>query len=157
MELAAREFTLAAGQSVPDHPVEMTPEAVTFICKMMIDEMLELMATTYHSKESKEKLVMMVVEAKECVCKAETKTEKIAEQADALVDQLYYLLNCAAKHGINVKPVFDAVHGANMNKVDPQSGKFIIKDGKIQKPPGWVAPDITSIIQLQLIDGSWIS
>lgn len=156
MELAAREFTIAAGQDAPNHPILMTPEAVKFICKMMIDEMLELMVTTFGMKEARELLVMMVVEAKDCTCKAETVPEKIAEQADACADMDYYLKQHMAKHGVNMKPISQAVHQANMNKVDPQTGKFIIKDGKIQKPPGWVAPDITSIIQMQLLNGSWI-
>lgn len=156
MELAAREFTIAAGQDAPTHPILMTPEAVSFICKMMVDEMLELMVTTYGMKEAREKLVMMVVEAKDCTCKAETEPERIAEQSDAKIDMVYYLLQSLAKHGVNAEPIFQAVHRANMAKMDPQTGKFIIKNGKIQKPPGWIAPDITSIIKMQLLNGSWI-
>lgn len=80
----------------------------------------------------------------------------ISEQADAFVDVYYYMLNAAAKKGINVSKIFDIVHGANMAKRDPTTGKFLKRDdGKIIKPAGWKAPDIKSEIQRQLTDGSW--
>ena len=80
----------------------------------------------------------------------------IIEQADALVDAIYYLCDCAVKHGLNLDPLFEIVHRANMEKL--VDGKAM-KDnrGKVLKPEGWVAPDEDLQLELerQQLDGSW--
>lgn len=38
--------------------------------------------------------------------------------ADAIADALYIWLGTAEKHGIDITPVFEAVHRANMSKLD---------------------------------------
>lgn len=55
--------------------------------------------------------------------------------ADALADQLYIVLGTAVAHGIDLQPVFDAVHRSNMTKqgVDPVTGKG-------SKGPDYVPP-----------------
>jgi predicted HAD superfamily Cof-like phosphohydrolase len=89
----------------------MSKEAVAFIRKMVNDELDEL----------------------------EEATTKV-DQADALVDAIYYICDCAARHGMNLDPLFDIVHGANMKKVI--NGKVIRReDGKILKPEGWERPE----------------
>jgi len=83
---------------------------------------------------------------------AEAKT--VAEQADALVDLMYYACDTAVRNGINLDSVFMAVHAANMEKfVD---GKPILReDGKVLKPEGWVEPNIERIMDAQIKLGSW--
>lgn len=156
-----REFTIAAGQHSPETPREMSKMEVMFISKMIIDEVLELMATVASSGEAKQMLVDMIEESKDI---PETKYKegeegrisKIADQADALVDIEYYMLNCACKTGVNLASVFKCVHAANMAKRDPETGKFLKRDdGKIIKPLGWESPDIEYEIQKQIKEGSW--
>jgi predicted HAD superfamily Cof-like phosphohydrolase len=65
--------------------------------------------------------------------------------ADAIVDAIYVLNGTAVSYGIDLRPIWDAVHQANMAKTD--GGKRA--DGKILKPPGWVAPDVAGIIEEQ--------
>ena len=78
----------------------------------------------------------------------------ISEQADAFVDVYYYMLNAAAKKGVNVSAMFDIVHGANMAKRDPSTGKFLKRDdGKIIKPAGWQPPDVKAEIVRQMTHG----
>ena len=45
---------------------------------------------------------------------------------------------------MNLSAVFGVVHGANMAKRNPATGKFEKResDGKIIKPPGWSPPDV---------------
>jgi predicted HAD superfamily Cof-like phosphohydrolase len=106
-----REFTLACNDDVTRTPKLMSPEAVAFIREMVNDEMEEL---------------------------AEAGT--IVDQADALVDAIYYICDCAVKHGMNLDQLFEIVHGANMTKV--VNGKVIRReDGKILKPEGWQPPE----------------
>jgi predicted HAD superfamily Cof-like phosphohydrolase len=104
------EFTTACKENLPTSPIEITDERIAFIRKMVNDELDEL-------EESK----------------------SITEQADALVDAIYYICDFAATHGINLDPLFEIVHGANMKKV--VDGKVIRReDGKILKPEGWQDP-----------------
>jgi predicted HAD superfamily Cof-like phosphohydrolase len=73
--------------------------------------------------------------------------EIIAQQADAMVDAWYYMLNAACKKGWNLTPVFGEVHIANMNK-RWSDGKFHIReDGKIEKPPNHQPADVVAVIK----------
>lgn len=105
-----REFTSACEESLPNKPRLLSPEKIAFIKKMVNDELDEL-----------------------------AEAADVAEQADALVDAIYYICDTAARHGMNLDPLFDIVHQANMGKV--VNGKVIRReDGKILKPAGWVDP-----------------
>ena len=106
-----REFSLACNdQQLPNKPGLLSVKAVEFITDMVYDELDEL---------------------------AEAKT--ITEQADALVDAIYYLADIACRHGINIDRLFDIVHTANMQKV--VNGRVIKRpDGKVEKPENWVDP-----------------
>ena len=70
-----------------------------------------------------------------------------SEQADAMVDAWYYMLNASCKNGIDLSKVFDEVHKANMNKRDPITNEFIRRaDGKVLKPPGWKPANIRNVV-----------
>lgn len=105
------EFTQACHDDLPQKPTLMTKEAVSFIRTMVNDELDEL-----------------------------EEANTVVDQADALVDAIYYICDCAARHGVNLDNLFKIVHGANMKKV--VNGKVIRRDdGKILKPEGWEAPE----------------
>jgi len=122
-----REFTKACNDDLPSTPQKMTAEGIAFIRQMVNDEMEEL-------EESK----------------------NVTEQADALVDAIYYICDFAVRNGINLDPLFDIVHGANMQKV--VNGKVIRRDdGKILKPEGWEdpAPKLNAEMARQQSEGSF--
>ena len=109
-----REFTAGAGQPTPYTPELMTAEEVHFITKMIIDETLELWATLFTSDEAVAALVDIVKTAKKLPKEVFSDDEQghidqVAAQADALVDIQYYMLNCAAKKGINMSAIFGVV------------------------------------------------
>ncbi len=105
-----RQFTMVCNDDLPTRPQKMTKERIAFIRQMVNDELDELMAA-----------------------------RTVAEQADALVDAIYYICDFAVRNGVNLDPLFDIVHGANMQKV--VNGKVIRRgDGKILKPAGWEDP-----------------
>ena len=111
----------------PTHPKEMSEQAIAFIRKMVNDELDEL----------------------------EDATNTI-EQADALVDAIYYICDTAVRHGLNLDPLFKIVHRANMQKV--VDGKVIRReDGKILKPEGWEDPEpyLSREMENQDKNGSW--
>lgn len=70
----------------------------------------------------------------------------IYETADALADLLYVVYGCAVACGIDLAPVFHAVHIANMCKLHGPKRA----DGKQLKPEDWQPPDIKTVIDLQI-------
>lgn len=160
---AVREFTVGTGHVVPDVPRPMSVEEVNFTAKMMLDEIMELMATV-HTSEKAKSLLKTFVDDSEDLDKLDLdpnddaqRFELIAEQGDALIDSYYYSLNSACKAGINLSAMFDVVHGANMAKRDPVTKIFTKResDGKIIKPAGWTPPDVKAEIARQAAQGSW--
>lgn len=67
--------------------------------------------------------------------------------ADAIADLLYVTLGAAVAWGIDIEPVFEEVHAANMRKFD---GGHRREDGKWMKPLDWVGPDLASILRRQM-------
>lgn len=65
--------------------------------------------------------------------------------ADGMADLLYVTIGTAVEFGIDIQPIFDEVHRANMRKVG--GGKRA--DGKTLKPPGWKEPDIVGELRKQ--------
>lgn len=65
--------------------------------------------------------------------------------ADGLVDQLYVIIGTAIAYGIDLQPIWDAVHAANMAK----STGPVREDGKRLKPPGWTPPDVAGLLKQQ--------
>lgn len=58
--------------------------------------------------------------------------------ADGLADVIYIALGIAVRCGMDLQPIFEAVHWSNMAK----KGGGFRDDGKIMKPEGWQPPDI---------------
>lgn len=136
------QFTYESGFSKPVAPQVMSKSSVQFLIKMVCSELVELAQTVCSSEEA----VEMVKNAAICDFNAgyqqpEKHSHIIAEQADALIDCCYYILNSGAKHDLRLDDVFELVHEANMNK--KINDKFVKRaDGKILKPENWREPDI---------------
>jgi predicted HAD superfamily Cof-like phosphohydrolase len=63
--------------------------------------------------------------------------------ADALADLLYVTYGAAITFGIDVRPIFEEVHRANMAKL----GGGTRADGKVLKPHGWQPPDLAPLLE----------
>ncbi len=65
----------------------------------------------------------------------------IYEQADAMIDLIYFALGTMVEMGLEADELFDIVQQANMAKLWPD-GKphYNPKDGKVIKPEGWEDP-----------------
>lgn len=81
-----------------------------FITKMVMDELEEL-------KEAKDE----------------------AEEVDALLDAVYYILNHLAGTKLDIRPIWNLIHQANMSKFGP--GGYRREDGKWMKSKNFVPPD----------------
>jgi len=103
-------FTRACG-NLKTKPELISDEEKDFITEMVGDELAELY-----------------------------EAETVVDQADALVDAIIYIVDCACRHGIDLDPLFKIVMESNNRKII--DGKVIRrKDGKIMKPDGWTGPE----------------
>jgi predicted HAD superfamily Cof-like phosphohydrolase len=67
------------------------------------------------------------------------------EAIDGIVDSLVVLVGTAITFGVDLKPIFEAVHAANMAK----AGGPKREDGKQLKPAGWKPPDVAGLLKAQ--------
>lgn len=65
--------------------------------------------------------------------------KSLDEQADAMIDLIYFALGTMVEMGVKPEELFDIVHRANMSKLW-EDGKPRMKDTKVMKPPTWVDP-----------------
>lgn len=75
------------------------------------------------------------------------RTEVLAELGDGLADLIWVSIGTAIHFGIDLPEIWGRVKEANMAKFGP--GSFVREDGKRMKPPGWIAPDIASVVSNQ--------
>jgi predicted HAD superfamily Cof-like phosphohydrolase len=127
---------------------------------MHLDEMLDMVAqfqiateqtlnlepTLLSVKESNLRYELMAEENKEYF-QAVVQKDKV-EIADALVDQMYVLLGTINSHGMQSMflEAFSRVHENNMTKVGPDGKVLRDPSGKILKPSGFKAVDLTDLI-----------
>ena len=127
---------------------------------MHLDEMLDMVAqfqiateqtlnlepTLLSVKESNLRYELMAEENKEYF-QAVVQKDKV-EIADALVDQMYVLLGTINSHGMQSMflEAFSRVHENNMTKVGPDGKLLRDPSGKILKPSGFKAVDLTDLI-----------
>lgn len=68
---------------------------------------------------------------------------------DGLGDLIYVCVGTALRWGVDLSPIMEAIHRANMAKV----GGPVREDGKRLKPAGWTPPDIAALLRAQGWDG----
>lgn len=68
------------------------------------------------------------------------KEEDIVEQADAMIDVIYFALGTLVEMGIKPDKLFEIVQQANMSKLWPDGKPHYAEDGKTIKPPTWEDP-----------------
>jgi predicted HAD superfamily Cof-like phosphohydrolase len=64
----------------------------------------------------------------------------ITDQADAMIDLIYFALGTLVEMGVRPEKLFEIVHAANMTKLWPDGAPRFRDDGKTVKPPTWVDP-----------------
>jgi len=65
----------------------------------------------------------------------------IHDQADAMVDLIYFALGTLVEMGVKPGRLFDIVHSANMKKLWPDGKVHYAPDGKVIKHPSWSPPE----------------
>ena len=68
-------------------------------------------------------------------------SSSVVDQADAMIDLIYFALGTLVNMGVEPDGLFDIVHEANMSKLWPDGKpRWREGDGKVLKPPTWVDP-----------------
>jgi len=68
--------------------------------------------------------------------------EDIYEQADAMIDLMYFALGTMVEMGIEPEQLFSIVQKANMDKLwEDGKPRYNKKDGKVIKPENWENPE----------------
>lgn len=76
------------------------------------------------------------------------KNDDLIEVADAIADMAYLVIGAAVEHGIELDPIFDAVHKSNMSKLDENGKPIIREDGKVMKSDKYFPPKIEKALRL---------
>jgi predicted HAD superfamily Cof-like phosphohydrolase len=69
-----------------------------------------------------------------------SRDQDIVEQADAMIDVIYFALGTLVEMGIFPQPLFDIVQDANMSKLFSDGKPHYNEMGKVIKPIGWEDP-----------------
>lgn len=64
----------------------------------------------------------------------------IYEQADAMIDLIYFALGTMVEMGVKPQKLFEIVHDANMKKLWPDGKAHYNELGKVVKPERWQDP-----------------
>ena len=95
-------------------------------------------------REERDLREKLLIEEVNEYCNAEY-ADDLVEIADALADIIYIACGTAVSYGIPLDKLFAEVHRSNMAKL--VDGKVIRRsDGKVQKPEGWIPPDVKSVL-----------
>jgi predicted HAD superfamily Cof-like phosphohydrolase len=108
---AVKEFQLKFGHPVADKPMQMNAERTKKRYNWMLEEINEF------------------IEA-----------DEIVEQADAMIDVIYFALGTLVEMGIKPDNLFKIVQDANMAKLWSDGKPHYNKDGKTIKPSTWEDP-----------------
>jgi hypothetical protein len=145
--------TLSKGKEPINFAQKICTESSLFLVKMIVDELVELLAASGIPYDERIKCLDQIVlkaNAREDLKVPSTDLDTIMEQADAIVDIEYYMKDVAGRNGINTDELFNLVHDANMRKKN-KDGKFDIRsDGKVIKPKDWKPADIKEEIERQM-------
>lgn len=117
-----KEFQIKAKQPVSNIPIELNKDRVFVRSIWMLEEIDEF-----------------------------RNSKNIVEQADAIIDLMYFAIGALVEMGIEPDKLFDIVHEANMSKLDSGNNYKCDGNGKILKPKNWISPNssIKAILEQQ--------
>ena len=118
-------------------------DIVDFHNEVMLDKHLPKFPSIPHPAYQRLRRTLIKEEVKETI-HAITMND-VSAIADGIADSIVVLLGTAVTYGIDMRPIWDIVHGSNMAK----KGGKLRADGKMLKKEGWQPPDIAGEIRRQ--------
>ena len=156
---AVKEFTeKGRGIVCPGIPQRMSMGQMDFMFAKILGEMREMMVPDEKKEDPILRLMRLVVKSETPKKKSvdfDSDQEVIAEQLDGAIDIIVYILDSMNMVAQNVDKGIKAVTDENLNKKFPDGQFHVDKDGKIDKPPGFVPADMKAIVADMELNGSW--
>ena len=149
---AVAEFMTAFGQPVRTTPTDdLDPTEAELRVRLVVEEAIEFATAMGYNLVGPDGAV---VGKKTFEAVAHGAPLDLVEAADALADLTVVVKGSAHTLGIDLDSTFIVVHGTNMAKMHPVTGKPV-RDarGKVTKPEGWVPP--TEAIKALLVEDGW--
>lgn len=106
-----RDFHQSFGHPTPEQPQKLTADQVSRRLSWMLEELDEFKAAG-----------------------------DLHDQADSMIDLIYFALGTLVEMGVRPARLFDIVHEANMSKVKKNGERRYGTDGKVLKPSTWKDP-----------------
>ena len=107
-----KAFHKAFGSPISETPIQLLEQRAKFRAGFMLEEIQEFIDS-----------------------------ENIYDQADAMIDLIYFALGTLVEMGVKPKEIFDIVQNANMSKLwDDGKPRYREGDRKVLKPPTWEDP-----------------
>lgn len=119
-----RDFHLAYGLPIADHPTADLPAGQAVLRQDLIDEEVGELRVA-------------------------ASTGDLVSVADALADIVYVAYGTASVYGIDLDAVLDEVHRSNMTKLGVDGRPVRRADGKILKGPDYRPPDVAAVLRRQ--------
>lgn len=130
-----KAFHTKFGLTVSDSPIELLKQRDISLRRKLIEE------------ESAELLdALSVIENLLPSLDTLARLRLLAKVADGIADLVYVALGGAVSFGIDMEPIWQMVHEANMAKI----GGSIREDGKILKPQNWIHPNVKEALINQM-------
>ena len=97
---------------------------------------------------SQYKMYLKLIEEEHQELKEAVAADDLNEQLDALIDILVVTIGAIHSAGFDGEGAWKEVMNTNFAKIDRETGKVRKReDGKVLKPLGWVAPNLTSFLK----------
>ena len=109
-----REFHQAFNHPVAEKPISLTEERAQKRYAWMLEEINEFLDAV--------------------------REKDIVEQADAMIDTIYFALGTLVEMGVQPEQLFNIVQYANMSKLFPDGKPHYNEMGKVIKPDNWQDP-----------------
>lgn len=145
---AVADFMLRFRQELPMKPAFPKQETMDLRVRLTAEEFCEFLRDAGYTYELQVYHADVPGEVFESYGGPDLSGRSLPKTADACIDSLYVIIGNLLAMGIDPRPLFDAVHGANMAKV---GGPVV--NGKTMKPDGWAPPDIEGELRKQGWEG----
>jgi predicted HAD superfamily Cof-like phosphohydrolase len=133
------------GGELPPSPAVPDEGVARRRMRLIAEEFIEVLEAVYKGNPTVDEAIREVDQLIELIVTDAPINVNLVSLAHELADLEYVCEGAFLGFGIDSRPVHMEIQRANMAKL----GGPIRADGKRMRPPGWVAPDVKSIIESQ--------
>ena len=149
MQVDVRDFMVAVGQHVPGKMTMPSKKVVLARVKFILQEAMELAkACGVRTVTVDNATGQVTLEPTPYLDNPDYIAVDVVEVADALGDLLYVVHGTGVAYGMDLEPIFQAVHDNNMTKI-PDG--YMDDGGKRRKGPNYKELDLTMLVERMMV------